>query len=148
MSKKKSAIDKAYEYLYRYPKTEKELKIYLFKHWYSEEEVNKTIEILKKEWLINDKKFAESYIYSEIIKKGKPVAIIKQKLIQKGIDSDIVDEILKENEADIQEGISQKLRKEIEKLKNKWKNWFDIVRILLMRGYKFEDIKKLVDWEE
>ncbi|MAA78390.1 MAG: hypothetical protein CL916_03955 [Deltaproteobacteria bacterium] len=46
---------------------------------------------------INDRFFAETMV-SELIKKGSSLLKIKQKLYQKGIDSTLIDEILKQHQ--------------------------------------------------
>jgi SOS response regulatory protein OraA/RecX len=48
-SKKTPVIDYALKYISRYPKTEKELRIRLLEKHYSEEEVEKAIQYLKKQ---------------------------------------------------------------------------------------------------
>ena len=144
-AKKKSCLDYALEYIYRYPKTEKELKIRLLEKHYSEEEVENTIQFLKSKWRLDDRKFAEAYIRSEIWKKWKPKIIVYKKLLQKWVDKDIVDEAFRQLGEEIEEGILQKIEKEIKKLKQKWKNWFDIIQILLRRWYHLSDIKKVLN---
>ncbi len=76
-------FDYALKYIYRYPKTEKELKIQLFTKGYNTVDVDRTIAELKKKNYVNDEMFAESYIRSEIVNKGKPAIKILQKLYQK-----------------------------------------------------------------
>jgi SOS response regulatory protein OraA/RecX len=50
---------------------------------------------------VNDEMFAESYIRSEVVNKGKPAIRIIQKLQQKGVPQDIVREILKKYEEEM-----------------------------------------------
>jgi len=76
-------FDYAMKYIYRYPKTEKELRIQLFTKGYNTSDVDRAIEELKKKNYVNDVLFAESYIRSEVVNKGKPAIRIIQKLHQK-----------------------------------------------------------------
>jgi regulatory protein len=76
-------FDYALKYIYRYPKTEKELRTQLYTKSYPSSDIDRTITELKKKNFINDTLFAESYITSEIINKGKPAIRIIQKLYQK-----------------------------------------------------------------
>lgn len=78
-----NCMEYAMSYLSRYPKTEQEMKILLYKKGYDSETIQKTMSVLRQNNFINDEKFAESYFYSEVIKKGKPVFVIKQKLLQR-----------------------------------------------------------------
>jgi SOS response regulatory protein OraA/RecX len=43
--------------------------------------------------IVDDEKFADSYIYSECVKKGKPIFLIRKKLFSKGIATDILDKV-------------------------------------------------------
>jgi SOS response regulatory protein OraA/RecX len=76
-------FDYALKYIYRYPKTEKELRIQLYTKGHSTKDIDWTIEELKKKNYVNDMMFAESYIRSEVVNKGKPAIRIIQKLYQK-----------------------------------------------------------------
>jgi len=91
-------FDYALKYIYRYPKTEKELKIQLYTKGYNTKDIDRTIGELKKKNYVNDEMFAESYIRSEIVNKGKPSIRIIQKLYQKGVPQEIVRDILKKYE--------------------------------------------------
>ena len=78
-----SCRDYALHYTSAYPKTEQELKVQLLQKGYFSDEVHATIQKLKEKNYLNDRMFAQSYINSELIKKGKPVIAIKSKLYEK-----------------------------------------------------------------
>lgn len=141
----KSCYDYALEYISRYPKTEKELRIKLYQKWYGSEDVDTTIEVLKKKKFVDDKLFTEMYVRSDVVKKGKPSLLLKKKLEMKGIDRRILDEVFRDNEADMQEGIESKIKKDIEQYKKKWVEWFDIIQKLMRKWYKLADIKKVIE---
>lgn len=132
-------------YISRYPKTEKELTIHLFKKWFMSSEVDATIKKLKELWYINDENFVQSYINSEISNKWKPTIVIKQKLIQKWIDSNLIDKLIRTNTQDIQEWIYKKIKKEMQDYKRKWIDWFDIIQKIMRKWYKLEDIKTVIE---
>lgn len=138
-------FDYAMKYIYRYPKTEKELRIQLYTKWYDTKDIDRAITELKKKNYINDKMFAESYIRSEVINKGKPAIRIIQKLQQKGVPQDIVRDVLKEYEEDMNEGIYNKIKKEIQAYKRKDVDGFDIIQKLMRKWYKLQDIKKVIE---
>jgi regulatory protein len=131
-------------YISRYPKTEKELTVHLFQKWFMSLEVNETIKKLKELWYINDEKFVQSYINSEISNKWKPVIVIKQKLIQKWVDVNLVDQLLKQNIEDMQEWTYKKITRDIQNYKKKWIDWFDIIQKLMRKWYKLDDIKSVI----
>ena len=43
-----SAVDYAIWYLSRYPKTEQEIRIILYKKWYNSEDIQRCMNVLKK----------------------------------------------------------------------------------------------------
>ena len=112
-------LDYALKYIHRFPKTEKELRIQLYTKGYPTSDINHTIEEFKKKNYVNDEMFAESYIRSEVVNKGKPAIRIIQKLQQKGIPPDILKEMLKKYENGMHEGIHAKIKREIAAYKKK-----------------------------
>lgn len=138
-------LDYALKYINRFPKTEKELKIQLYLKWYPTSDVDRTINELKKKNYVNDEMFAESYIRSEVVNKGKPAIRIIQKLQQKGIPPDIIKQMLQKYETGMSEGIHTKIKREIAAYKKKNVEWFDIIQKLMRKGYKLADIKHVIE---
>lgn len=94
-------MEYALSYLSRYPKTEQEMRILLYRKGYTTEQIKATMETLKKNNFIDDEHYATSYLYSEIIKNGKPVFLIKQKLLQRGIDKGLLDQLIEKQKQEI-----------------------------------------------
>lgn len=140
----KSCYEYAMDVLSKYPKTEKELRIKMYQHGYDSQMVMKTLEKLKVENFLNDKMFAESYLNSEVMRKGKPLLLIQQKLTMKGIDPKIIAELSNQFSEDIQEGIENRIQKEINQYKKKGVDGFEIIQKLMRKGYRLADIKKVV----
>jgi len=138
-------FDYALKYIYRYPKTEKELKIQLYTKWYNTKDIERAIVELKKKNYVNDEMFAESYIRSEVVNKGKPAIRIIQKLYHKWVPQEIVRDILKKYENEMGEGIHDKIRKEIAAYKKKEVDGFDIIQKLMRKWYKLDDIKRVIE---
>ena len=138
-------FDYALKYIYRYPKTEKELKIQLYTKWYNTKDIDRTITELKKKNYVNDEMFTESYIRSEVVNKGKPAIRIIQKLQQKWVPQEIVKDILKKYENEMGDGIHDKIKKEIAAYKRKEVDGFDIIQKLMRKWYKLADIKKVIE---
>ena len=134
----------ALKYISVYPKTEKELRIKLQQKWYNSDEIKYTMEYLKGKKFADDRVFVESYVRSELVNKWKPVIVVRNKLYQKWVDKDLINEVIKEYEQDVLSGIFQKIRKEIDSYKKKWVDWFDIIQKLMRKGYKLEDIKTVI----
>ena len=138
-------FDYALKYIYRFPKTEKELRIQLYMKWYPTSDVDQTIAELKKKKYVNDEMFAESYIRSEVVNKGKPAIGIIQKLQQKGVPQEIVREVLKKYEVEMWEGTLAKIKKEIQAYKRRDIDGFDIIQKLLRKWYKLWDVKSVIE---
>ena len=140
----KSAIDYAIWYLSRYPKTEQEIRIILYKKWYNSEDISHCMDVLKKNDFINDEKFTESFLYSEVEKKWRPLFIIKQKLIQRWIDKWLLARKISEQQEELAEWMRKTIRKELDIYKNKWVDGFDSIQKLMRRGYQLADIKAVI----
>ncbi len=138
-------FDYALKYIYRYPKTEKELKIQLYTKWYNTKDIDRAIDELKKKNYVNDEMFAESYIRSEVVNKGKPAIRIIQKLQQKWVPQEIIKDLLKKYENEMGEGIYDKIKKDIAAYKKKEVDGFDIIQKLMRKWYKLADIKRVIE---
>lgn len=144
-----SAVEYAIWYLSRYPKTEQEIRIILYKKWYDSEDIARCMEILKKNDFINDEKFTDSFLYSEVEKKWRPLFIIKQKLIQRWIDKSLLNKKISEQQDELSEWMRKNIRKEIDTYKKKGVDGFDIIQKLMRRWYQLADIKAVIkDWAE
>lgn len=144
----KSCYEYAITLISKYPKTEKELRIKLYQQGYDSEMVMRTVEKLKTENFVNDQLFAESYLNSEVIRKGKPLFVIKQKLELKGIDKALLAQLMEKYAEDIQEGIFQGIEKEIKQYKKKGVDGFEIIQKLMRKGYRLGDIKRVIQGRE
>ncbi len=132
------ATEKAMKYLSSKLKTEQQLKDYLYKQGYHKQTVNAVIEKLKDYGLIDDSKFAKSYVRSNPnFSKNK----LKQKLISFGVKQNILDDIL----CDIDDG--ETCLKDASKfMKNKeldTKTKEKLTRHLVSKGYGYDTIKSV-----
>lgn len=137
-NQKTRTSNKAAAILMRSSKTIKGLRDKLIMDGYNLFLIEKEIEKLISYGYLNDKRFAELYIDSN--KNKKSIKVIKMTLIQKGIDRDIIDELLLE-EDDRQD----KLIKELINKKLKGRDWNSldykeknkIKAYLYSKGFKF-----------
>ncbi len=141
-AKPKWCLDYAMHYLYRYPKTEKEMRTQLMKKQYFLEEIDEAMVILKSKKYIDDRQFAELYLNSEVVKKGKPLWLMQQKLLFKWVDKQVLKEVVNELEEWIGEGTITRIIKETDKFAAKELEPVVIIQKLLARWYRLEDIKK------
>ena len=144
----KSCYEYAIWVIGKYPKTEKELRIKMYQQWYDSEIVTRTLEKLKQDNFVNDELFAESYINSEVIRKGRPLIVITQKLEMRGIDKSIISKVVHDAWDDIDNWILQWIEKEIKQYKKKWVDGFDIIQKLMRKWYRLGDIKRVIKGKE
>ena len=85
----------------------------MYQQWYDSETVTRTLEKLKQDNFVNDELFAESYINSEVIRKGRPLLVITQKLEMRGIDKSIISKVVHDAWDDIDNWVLQWIEKEI-----------------------------------
>lgn len=125
-----------------------ELKKSLLMKNYPSDLVEKAINKLETQGYLNDRSFAKGYINNQIITSSKgPNRIIKD-LINKGVDSKIVNEEISIFSEDIQlEKINKIIKVALKSNRNKGgvvlKN--KIVNDLINNGYSYEVVNKVVD---
>ena len=145
-------VKSCYEYaiwvIGKYPKTEKELRIKMYQQGYDSETVSRTLEKLKQDNFVNDELFAESYINSEVIRKGRPLLVITQKLEMRGIDKSIISKVVHDAWDEIDNWVLQWIEKEIKQYKKKWVDGFDIIQKLMRKWYRLGDIKRVIKGKE
>jgi regulatory protein len=106
--------------------------------------IDETVNTLKRKGLIDDKAFAIAWVESR--KKKKGLKVIKIELFQKGIDREIIEEVL-ENQ---QGGEDTAARAALEKKINSWKSLpkqdqkRKAIDFLLRRGFEYSLVKELV----
>lgn len=101
------------------------------------------IDLVKRGYL-DDRNFATMYIESELVHKGKPRINISSKLLMKGVDKDLVRELMSKYDDQASESITVRIRKEIDKLKERNIEGVALIQKLMMRGYTLQEIKKCV----
>lgn len=83
---------RALEWVLVRPRSEKELKDYLFRK--KAEESDKIIDLLIKKGYVDDRKFAEYYVENRFVKKGISQKRLRMELAKKGISKEIIDEVV------------------------------------------------------
>lgn len=129
------------------PRSEKEVRNYFRikgKELASDLTVDLVIKKLKQKGLLDDKKFAKDWVEARSKKYGKNR--IRQELYQKGIDKEIVNEVIEngENSEQIaQQALEKKLRvwKNLKALEFKKKAYGYLIR----RGFEYEIVKKAIE---
>lgn len=127
-------------------RTEKEVYLRLKKFTTNEKAIFDVINYYIKLGLLDDKRYANEYIRSYLTNKNYSKAMVKYKLINKGIDSNIIDNTLLEYDDEI----------ELENAKNIFDKKYDkedlddfdkkqkVYRYLSSKGFSYDVIKKVI----
>ena len=155
-----SEVGKLMERIYRLfnirQRSEKEVRDYFRKLSFKRKEkgekissfiVDTVVQLLKRKGMINDLEFAKAWVESRKKKKGPRV--LKQELFQKGIDREIIEEVISGQVAgysgqEIAEGLLEKkmrVWKNLPRLEFKKKAY----EFLTRRGFEYEVIKEVIE---
>lgn len=136
------ALSKTTAYINTALKTEKQIRDYIYKKGYSKEVCSFVIAKLKEYNYINDENYAKAYIETYCKKFGEMK--LKNNLIQKGIDKEIIENLLNDIETD-EEILYNMATKYMKNKENIYENHVKLMRFLAGRGFSFEDINKVVE---
>jgi len=142
----------AYKFLSYKPRSIREVKNKLTYKKISLSTVNKIIEHLKKYEFINDETYAKMYLEQKIKSKGMGKTMVQYKMIDKGIDKEMISRVLSENypeEKQIEAG--KKLLEKYVK-KQKVKDVFELKKkcyqYLFSRGFSYPIISQILSITE
>lgn len=150
---KSRAMNSSLYYLQQMPKTEHQLRENLRKKQIPQDIIDETMQKLIDVGWVNDKNYAENFIYSKRKYEKLGSSSIKMKLMQKGIDKDIIDELLNEvSQDDLRETaiiLAEKKMRSLKREPDRNKKIQKIVAHLAYRGYgggvAFEVAREVVD---
>lgn len=148
---KKAEFQKTLDKLLRFamfrPRSEKEIKDYFKRKEVHESLHKELLEKLRHFELLDDVKFAKWWVEQRVEFKSKSKRVIKQELLQKGIDRNIIEDVLDETKID-EEKMARNL---IEKKMYKWKNLNSretkqkMSQYLAGKGFGWDVISKITD---
>lgn len=102
--------------------------------------VNKMIEL----GFVDEERFARNYAEQLITVKHLSIRGVRQKLFEKGVERDIIDEVLEEFEIDPQENIRALIERKYERYLNDEKGVKKTVSALQRMGYNWSDINAVI----
>ena len=134
-------LDKSY-------KSEKELREKLVQKEYDKYAIDQTLNFLQEYNLVNDEKYAKLYIKDRLRTQGRNK--IKYSLIQKGINEDIISELLEDSDKEEEKNIAYNLaNKKYLQLKKRETDTYKIKnklsRFLISRGYDYSLTKDIIN---
>jgi regulatory protein len=101
--------------------------------------IEKILNKLTNRGLLDDKKFAESWVYSRRLLKSVSQRRLLQELQQKNISSHIISEVLEADETDEQDVLKEIIQKK--KTQSRYQDEQKLIAYLLRQGFNYSDIK-------
>lgn len=139
----KSARSKAIKYVSFRLLSEKELFVKLQSKGFDEDTVRIVVDDFKAMGYINDKIYAQKFVFERSKLKPKSKKMLKMELSNRGISDDIIDEVLDNFEYDEVTIIERLIRKKFgkynladPKMENK------VISFLMHRGFAYETVKQ------
>ncbi len=144
-------LNKAYFFLKFRPRSEKEVRDYLYKkvsttHW-SRDAAETIIQKLKDQDLIDDDKFIDWFVRQRTALKPKSQRLLTRELKQKGVADEKIEKHFSKNTLD-EEGLAMQI------LKRRWPRFYGLPkqkrfekasRFLLSRGFNYEICRKSIE---
>lgn len=144
-------LNKAYFFLKFRPRSEKELRDYLYKkvaktHW-SRDDAETIIKNLKKQGLVNDKEFVGWFVRQRAALRPKSQRLLTQELRQKGIKDELIEEYFKTHTVNEERLARQILKKRWVRFKSltRQKRFEKAARFLISRGFNYDLAKKTIE---
>lgn len=144
-------LNKAYFYLKFRPRSEREVRDYLYKkvsttHW-SRDAADKIIVKLKDQGLINDGEFVAWFIRQRTALKPKSQRLLTRELRQKGIDQGLIEKHFSKNRIDESSLAYAVLEKRWPRFKGlpREKRFEKSARFLMSRGFSYDIIKQSIN---
>ena len=144
-------FDKAYFFLKFRPRTEKELRKYLYRkilktHW-SQDDVDYVIQDLKEQQLINDKEFVRWFVEQRTILNPKSERLLKLELLRYGVEKPDIEQYFEQHTGNEEEAVERMLRRRWPRyrLLERHKRFEKAAAFLLRRGFSYETIKKAIE---
>ena len=143
------AKSKSYNFALRYlalrPRSIKEVKDYLTtRKDFSIEDADTTITRLIEQNYLNDQDFAAMWVRNRLLLKPKSTSVLRLELIKKGIDKDIITEVLSQLDEtakidSLGELITKKMRQ------TKYQNKQKLIEYLSRQGYSYSLVNKTLE---
>lgn len=144
--KDESVFGKAYaralEYIFRRPRSEKEMRDYAFRKQWEPAIAERVMSRLRDKGYLDDEKFAASWVRHRAL--GKPISQrkLRQELKQKGVTDDIADKAIAGDE-DFDE--TDALQRLVAKKRGRYADEQKFIAYLLRQGFSYDRVKTVLD---
>lgn len=143
--KKAAGLDKIYGASLRYaamrPRSSWEITTYLQRKGTAPEQSEQVMQRLEKVGMVDDQKFAQSWVESRRLIKPTSVRKLRLELRQKQVASDIIDSVLFEDPTNDQDTLKQLIAKK----RNSYPDEIKLMQYLARQGFGYDDIKNALN---
>lgn len=144
------AFNVAVNFLKTRERSKKEIRDKLKIKEYSESVIEKVLAKLENLDLLNDKRFAEMFVRDRMKLKPKGKKVLSIELAQKGIDRDIIEEVLQElmsgdEEIELAKKVFEKAEKKYSGLEKNLRR-DKIIKYLLGKGFSYNIVEKIFNF--
>lgn len=110
------AVDAAVQFIAYRPRSEQEVRDRLHRRGFADEAIEEAIERVTYWGYLDDRKFAEQWIENRVRHRPRGSRLLRQELIQHGVDREIADKALEAIEVDEHQGALELARKRARQL--------------------------------
>lgn len=146
--KRAAGVDKAYGLALRYvairQRSEWEMQDYFRRKQIDQEAAGQIIQRLRSLGLVDDAAFARAWVNNRRLLKNVSKRRLKLELQQKRVPSEVMDQVLAEDETDDR----QSLRELIGKKRSRYSDKQKFMQYLARQGFSYDDIKTTLDEAE
>jgi len=143
------AYQRALRYLGFRARTQKEVEEHLRRKGFGGQAIEKAVEKLKGYGFIDDRAFASNWVNSRLRNSPKGRAAMAWELKQKGVDAEIIDEVIGsisgEQEEAVANRLAQKYYERYREVEDKRKRAYKVAQALARRGFDWELIQRVIE---
>lgn len=143
-------LDKAYDsvlnLISRRPRSVYEVQTYLKRKGHEIIHISTIVKKCSMNGMLDDAKFAESWIRSRRLLKSSSLKKLRLELRQKGIDQDIIQQVLEADETTDQDVLRQLIAKK--RRQSRYKDDLKLMQYLAGQGFNYGDIKEAIKQPE
>ena len=139
-SNRNRAYEKALYLLEYRPHSRQELLTKILRE-YPEDAANEAVQRVDELGLINDEQYASDLAQEFLNRKGYGVHRAKQELLRRGIDRDLIDQVLCETETDPETMLMQLITKKYKPIPTDRKGVEKVIAAMVRRGYEFSQVR-------
>ena len=143
---KETALKKILHYCNYQERCKKEIYAKLSSFELNNDDMNFIVEFLQEEGFINDERYCRSYVKSKLNLKKWGVNKIRLSLFEKGINKEIIDNVISEIDKDSykEELINLLKNKKIDET-DPYKRKAKLIRYAVSKGYSLNEVMETVD---